>query len=137
MSSFRDIQFETEQKKSKLEKSKTVNVNYIYSNPFQIYKQYNTERNQSKNKINASKDTYRITDSGKLKPMVSNNQSLPVEEDVDSHQPTRIEQQDMEFNNKKMIENNQPHKIEVNNASPLPESLSGNSRIIKNQSKRF
>jgi hypothetical protein len=136
MASFRDIQFETEQKKRKLEKSKTVNANYVYSNPFQIYKQYNTERNQSKNKINTSKDTYRITDSGKFKPMVSNNHSLPVDEDVDSHQPTRIEQQDMEFINKKSIDNNQPQKIEVKTASPLPESMS-NSRIIKSQSNTF
>jgi hypothetical protein len=54
MASFRDIQFETEIKYKKLEKSKTINNNTSNTNPFQTYKLYNSERNISKNKINSS-----------------------------------------------------------------------------------
>ena len=136
MASFRDIQFETEQKKKKLEKSKTTNHNISSANPFQIYKQYNTDRNKSKNQINASRDTYRITDSGKLKPNINDNESLPVDDEVDSHQPTRIEQQDMEFNKKRIIENDQRMKSEIKASSPQLESLSGNSKVGKSQSKK-
>jgi hypothetical protein len=129
MASFRDIEFEKESKKKKLEKSKTTTPNFIYSNPFQTYKQYNTERNKSKIKINESKDTNRVTDSGQFR-LLPNNESLPVDEDVDSHQPTRIEQPELQINNNHFLENNKiPQKVEVKHISPKPELLSGNGVV--------
>jgi hypothetical protein len=139
MASFRDFEFETVKKIKKLEKSKTTNQKLANINPFHTYKIYNTERNKSKNKINSSKDSNRVTDSGKFKAIIQ-NYSLPVDEDIDSHQPTRVEQQELEINKGKLLEPNnlafKIDKVEIKkeNISPKPESLSANSKIIS-QSK--